>query len=82
MSELSELEELKLAYQKLQKRAEKTHKILSHLLSEQTGMFFICGEAGEKDTLGLPEKIFVCPTYGLDGFCVYKKDGEYDAPGW
>ena len=49
---------------------------------EKSGHFFICGEAGEKDSMGLPEKIMVCPAYGLDGFAVYKKDRDYDAPEW
>jgi hypothetical protein len=43
---------------------------------------FICGEAGEKDSSGLPDKVFICPTYGLDGFAVYKKERDYTAPGW
>jgi hypothetical protein len=35
-----------------------------------------------KDSMGLPEKIMVCPTHGLDGFASYKKDRDYSAPGW
>jgi hypothetical protein len=56
--------------------------ILKHILAEKTGFYFICGEAGNKDTLGLPEKIFVCPTYGADGFAVYTKTSEYSAPSY
>ena len=51
-------------------------------MAEKTGAFFICGEAGEKDSIGLPEKIMVCPAYGLDGFSVYVKDQNYSSPGW
>jgi hypothetical protein len=43
---------------------------------------FICGEAGEKGKDGMPEFFFIAPTYGVDGFAVYKKDKDYDAPGW
>ena len=43
---------------------------------------FICGAAGEKDSMGLYEYYFICPTYGLDGSAVYKKHKDYDAPGW
>ena len=43
---------------------------------------FICGEAGKNGEDGMPEFYFICPTYGLDGFAVYKKDKDYDAPGW
>jgi hypothetical protein len=42
--------------------------------------YFICGEGGEKDDMGLPEKIMVCPAYGLDGFAMYTKTSDYSAP--
>ena len=60
----------------------RTTQILCKAFPEKSGHFFICGEAGEKDNMGLPEKIMVCPAYGLDGFASYKKDRDYDAPGW
>ena len=66
----------------LRKKVEKYETILKHAMSEKSGHFFICGEAGEKDTSGLPDKVFICPTYGVDGFQVYKKDGKYSTPGW
>jgi len=47
---------------------------------EETGALFITGISGEKDEMGLPEYISVCPTYGLDGFAFYKKHTEYSAP--
>ena len=66
----------------LRKKVEKYETILKHAMAEKTGVFFICGVAGEKDTSGLPDKVLICPTYGLDGFQVYKKDGKYSTPGW
>jgi hypothetical protein len=72
----------KTAWDIQQEKIEKYETILKHAMSEKTGVFFICGEAGEKDSMGLPEKIMVCPAYGLDGFASYKKDRDYDAPGW
>ena len=60
----------------------RTTQILCKAFPEKSGHFFICGEAGEKDDMGLPEKIMVCPAYGLDGFASYKKDRDYSAPGW
>ena len=30
--------------------------------------------------MGLPEKIMVCPAYGLDGFAIYTKTSNYSAP--
>ena len=66
----------------LRKKVEKYETILKHAMSEKSGAFFICGEAGEKDSMGLPEYISVCPTYGVDGSAFYKKHTEYTAPGW
>ena len=66
----------------LRKKVEKYENILKHAMSERTGVFFICGETGEKDSMGLPEKILVCPTYGLDGFATYVKDQNYSSPEW
>jgi hypothetical protein len=64
------------------KQFEALKKVWLHLQAEHTGMFFICGEAGEKDEMGLPEFISVCPAYGLDGMAMYKKHTDYSAPGW
>ena len=62
---------------------QKLKTILKHSKAEQLeGVYFICGEGGEKDSMGLPEYISVCPAFGLDGFCYYKKHTEYSAPGW
>lgn len=61
---------------------QKLKKIWIHSSPEKSGAYFICGEGGEKDELGLPEFISVCPTYGLDGFAYYKKHTKYSAPGW
>jgi hypothetical protein len=43
---------------------------------------FMCGHGGNKDPMGLPDYVLVCPAKGLDGFCKYKRDGEYSGPGW
>ena len=74
-------EEVLLLRKKLAK-FEKLDRLIKHGNPEHSGYFFICGEAGEKDTSGLPDKVFICPTYGLDGFQVYKKDGKYRTPEW
>lgn len=66
----------------LEEENAKLKKILSHLLADRTGVYFVCGEAGDKDTMGLPKRIYVCPSYGLDGFAVYEKVSEYSAPGY
>ena len=76
------LEEQDREVKKIDERFQRVRKALSHLLAEKTGYYFICGEGGAHDEMGLPEVILVCPTYGLDGACAYRKDGEYTAPGW
>jgi len=47
---------------------------------EDSGALFITGISGEKDDMGLPEYVSICPTYGLDGFATYKKNSEYTSP--
>ena len=71
------------AYEGELTQLRRVHKMVRHLSAEKLdGVFFICGEAGEKDKLGLPDGILVCPTYGLDGFAYYKKAKDYTSPGW
>lgn len=43
---------------------------------------FICGGSEQKDIMGLPDTLLVCPSYGLDGFAIYKKSSEYSAPSY
>jgi hypothetical protein len=43
---------------------------------------FICGGSDNKDDMGLPKMITVCPSYGCDGFAIYERKGEYSAPGY
>lgn len=58
-------------------------KIFVHASAEKfEGIYFVCGESGEKDSMGLPEFISVCPAFGLDGAAMYKKHKEYSAPSW
>jgi len=62
---------------------QKLKTILKHDKADKLeGVYFICGEGGSKDSMGLPVNIFVCPAYGLDGFAVYTKSKEYTAPEW
>lgn len=62
---------------------QKLKTIFKHAKAEQLeGVYFICGEGGGKDDMGLPEYISVCPAYGLDGMAMYKKHTEYSAPGY
>jgi hypothetical protein len=67
----------------LEAKIEKFKKIYTHANADKLeGVYFICGEAGPKDDMGLPDSIFVCPAYGLDGMSIYKKVKDYSAPEW
>ena len=66
----------------LRKKVEKYETILKHAMSEKTGVFFISGEAGERDNNGLPDTVFICPAMGLEWSVAYRKDRDYSAPGW
>jgi hypothetical protein len=69
------------AYEGELEKLRRVHTMVRHLSAEKLdGVFFICGEGGAKDAMGLPEKIMVCPAYGLDGFAIYTKTSNYSAP--
>lgn len=69
------------AYEGELEKLRRVHTMVRHLSAEKLdGVFFICGEGGEKDAMGLPEKIMICPAYGLDGFAIYTKTSNYSAP--
>ncbi len=49
------------------KQFEVLKKIFLHSSPDKfESVYFICGETGDKDELGLPEYITVCPAYGVD----------------
>lgn len=50
------------------------------LAEKMGGIYFICGEGGEKDNNNLPERIHVCPAYGVDWFQVYEKTDKTFGP--
>lgn len=64
-------------------RMELMSKFLRHnvLPMKLEGVFFICGEAGEKDSNGIPERIHICPAYGSDVTYVFSR-GKSFAPEW
>lgn len=68
---------------RLQKLVETYNKIFTHNLVPDKGFYyFVCGESGEKDKNGLPEKLFMCPAYGCDWFQVYKRTDETAGTEW
>ena len=49
------------------KQFEVLKKIFHHSSPDKfEGVYFVCGEGGERDELGLPEYLTVCPAYGVD----------------
>jgi hypothetical protein len=64
-------------------RLEKMSNFLRHnaFATKQFGVFFICGEAGEKDQNGIPEQIHICPAYGSDVVYLFTR-GNHTAPEW
>jgi hypothetical protein len=64
-------------YGELSAQNARLRKIVQHIYAERIpNTFFICGEAGDRDANGLPEKILVCPAYGADWSAVYTRDNK------
>lgn len=72
------------AYEGELRELRKIKSLIKHnLLAEQMeGIYFICGEGGEKDKNNLPKQIHVCPAYGVDWFQVYERTDETWGPEW
>lgn len=68
---MGELFELRQQKQEL----ERYRKIFLHAYAadKRGDIYFICGEGGQKDQNGLPDKIYICPAMGVDWFQVYEK---------
>lgn len=60
--------------QRLIKKCDEQAMVLQHTIPEKfPGVYFITGESGEKDVNGLPENIYIVPTYGSDYVVTYTK---------
>lgn len=70
------------AYEGELAKLRKLYAMLKHeVLAEKLGdIYFICGEGGQKDSNGLPDKIHVCPAYGCDWFQIYEKTDKTFGP--
>ena len=73
---LTEKEEIAI----LRDKVQKYERILSKLVPDVSGDFFICGNSEERDEMGLPTKLLICPSWGSDGFAIYTKTTDYSAP--
>jgi hypothetical protein len=56
----------------------KIKTAIVHERFEETGAYFIAGESGDLDKDGLPDRIMICPTYGLNGVAIYKKEKHWE----
>jgi hypothetical protein len=68
VGELKELRKLKALIR---------HEVLAQKLGDT---FFICGDSGEKDKNNLPERIHICPAYGVDWFQTYERTNNTCGP--
>jgi len=48
-----------------------------HNRPDETGAMFICGASDEVDADDLPNRVMICPTMGVNGFAVYKKERDW-----
>jgi hypothetical protein len=53
-------------FQQLKAIVKHTHPAL--------GSYFICGGTAELDEHGLPESIYICPSYGVNTMATYRKE--------
>ena len=68
---------------RLQEKCDKQAMILRRLNPEHfSDTYFICGETGEKDHNGMPDKIMVAPAYGVDFAYEYVYNGRVTGPEW
>lgn len=72
------------AYEGELTKLRKLEKLVKHeVLAEKLGdVFFVCGESGSKDDNNLPDRIHVCPAYGVDWFQIYEKTETTHGPEW
>ncbi len=69
--------------ERLTEKCDRQAMILRRLTPENfPNTYFICGEAGAKDTNGLPETILVVPAYGVDWNMTYTRTGKTFGPEW
>ena len=72
------------AYEGELKKLRRLNEIIKHeVLAEKLGnTYFISGEGGEKDKNNLPERIHICPAYGVDWFQIYERTDKTFGPEW
>lgn len=72
------------AYEGELKKLRKLNEIIRHeVLAEKLGnIYFIAGGLGAIDKNGLPDKLMICPAYGVDWMQIYHKTEETFGTEW
>lgn len=72
------------AYEGELRKLRKLEEIIKHeVLAEKLGdIYFIAGGVGKMDENGLPEKLMICPAYGVDWVQIYQKTDETFGTEW
>ena len=82
MSE-DEIERLNREVDRLKQICNDQAMILRRLSPDKfPDTYFIHSGLGEKDQNGMPEKLLVCPAYGVDFSYVYEYNGKTTGPEW
>lgn len=80
---LDEIKELEAEVERLKAKCDKQAMILRRLAPEKfPDTLFISGVLGNRDQNNMPEKILVCPAYGVDFNYVYEYNGKTTGPEW
>lgn len=78
-----EIEKLRAEVQRLKEKCDKQAAVLKSLTPDRCpGVLFITGHLGTKDKNGLPDKLLICPAYGVDWAEVYTREGKVWGPQW
>ncbi len=72
------------AYEGELKKLRQIYEIIDHtdLAMRLGNRYFLCGHGGQIDKNGLPDKLMVCPAYGVDWFHVYEKTNITSGTEW
>ena len=66
--------ECRTELKRLVTKCDKQAFIIRRMYAEQLpDTWFVSGEIGNKDSNGLPDRIEVCPAYGIDWVQIYQK---------
>jgi len=77
------IENLRAEVERLKTKCNMQANTLRSLVPEKfPGVLFITGHLGTKDANGLPEKLLICPSYGVDWAEVYVRANQTVGPEW